>query len=129
MFLNKVDLVDDPELLELVEMEVRELLSKYDFDGDDTPVIRGSATAAIANPEDPAAAKPIQDLVEALDTFIPEPVREVDKPFLMPVEDVFSIKGRGTVGTGRSRAGQDQDWRQDTDRRSGRYPRDYGYRR
>jgi elongation factor Tu len=105
VFLNKVDLVDDPELLELVELEVRELLSKYEYPGDETPVIRGSATAALANPEDPAAAKPIQDLIEALDNFIPEPVREIDKPFLMPVEDVFSIKGRGTVGTGRIERG------------------------
>ncbi len=105
VFLNKVDLVDDPELLELVEMEIRELLSKYEYPGDTTPVIKGSATAAIAHPEDPACAKPILDLVEALDTFIPEPTRETDKPFLMPVEDVFSIKGRGTVGTGRIERG------------------------
>ena len=104
VFLNKADLVDDPELLELVEMEVRELLSDYDFDGDNVPVIAGSATKAIAdiNGED---AKPILDLIEALDTYIPEPVREVDKDFLMPVEDVFSIKGRGTVGTGRIERG------------------------
>jgi elongation factor Tu len=106
VFLNKADLVDDPELIELVEMEVRDLLSKYDFPGDDVPVIIGSATAALANPEDPAAAKPIQDLIEALDTSIPEPAREVDKPFLMPIEDVFSIKGRGTVGTGRAEQGK-----------------------
>ena len=98
---NKVDLVDDPELLELVEMEVRELLSKYEFDGDNVPVIKGSATKAIGAPDDPESIKPIMELVEALDTYIPEPEREVDKPFLMPVEDVFSIKGRGTVGTGR----------------------------
>ena len=106
VFLNKADMVDDPELIELVEMEVRDLLSKYDFPGDDVPVIVGSATAALANPEDPEAAKPIQDLIEALDTAIPEPAREVDKPFLMPVEDVFSIKGRGTVGTGRIEQGR-----------------------
>ncbi|MFA6134345.1 MAG: elongation factor Tu [Phycisphaerae bacterium] len=104
VFLNKVDLVDDPELLELVEMEVRDLLSKYEFDGDNAPVIHGSATAAIADPAGPGA-KPILDLVAALDSFIPEPVREVDKPFLMPIEDVFSIKGRGTVGTGRIERG------------------------
>jgi elongation factor Tu len=104
VFLNKVDLVDDPELLELVELEVRELLSKYEFDGDNVPVIKGSATAAIADPNGPGA-KPIAELVEALDNFIPEPVREVDKPFLMPIEDVFSIKGRGTVGTGRIERG------------------------
>ncbi|MBI5722445.1 MAG: elongation factor Tu [Planctomycetes bacterium] len=103
VFLNKVDLAD-PELLDLVEMEVRELLSKYKFEGDTTPVIRGSATAAWADPKG-AGAKPILDLVAALDTWIPEPVREIDKPFLMPVEDVFSIKGRGTVGTGRIERG------------------------
>jgi len=105
VFLNKVDLVDDEELLDLVEMEVRELLSKYDFPGDDCPVIRGSATNAISSPDDPKWKKPIMDLVTALDTYIPEPVREIDKPFLMPVEDVFSIKGRGTVGTGRIERG------------------------
>ncbi len=105
VFLNKVDLVDDPELLELVEMEVRELLSKYEFDGDNVPVIKGSATKAIGAPDDPESTKPIMELVEALDTYIPEPAREVDKPFLMPVEDVFSIKGRGTVGTGRIERG------------------------
>jgi elongation factor Tu len=104
VFLNKVDLVEDPELLELVEMEVRELLSKYNFDGDNAPIIKGSATKAIANPTGPDA-KPILDLIEALDTYIPEPTREIDKPFLMPIEDVFSIKGRGTVGTGRIERG------------------------
>ena len=104
VFLNKVDLVDDPELLELVEMEVRELLSKYEFDGEKAPVIRGSATQALADPSG-EAAKPIQALIDALDNYIPEPVREIDKPFLMPVEDVFSIKGRGTVGTGRIERG------------------------
>jgi elongation factor Tu len=106
VFLNKTDLVDDPELLELVELEVRELLTKYEFPGDDVPVIKGSATKALANPDDPEAAKPIQELIEALDSAIPEPVREVDKAFLMPVEDVFSIKGRGTVGTGRIERGK-----------------------
>ncbi len=104
VFLNKVDLVDDEELLELVEMEVRELLSQYDFDGDEAPVIKGSATAAIADPSGDGA-KPILELLEALDSYIPEPERETDKPFLMPVEDVFSIKGRGTVGTGRIERG------------------------
>jgi len=99
VFLNKCDLVDDPELLDLVELEVRELLSKYDYPGDDTPVIRGSAMKAIEG--DKAWIAKIQELYDALDTFIPEPVREVDKPFLMPVEDVFSITGRGTVATGR----------------------------
>jgi elongation factor Tu len=107
VFLNKTDLVDDPELLELVEMEVRELLSKYDFDGDNIPVIRGSATdclkAALAKNE--AGFKPVMDLMAALDATIPQPEREQDKPFLMPVEDVFSIKGRGTVGTGRIERG------------------------
>ena len=104
VFLNKVDLVDDPELLELVELEVRELLSKYEFPGDDIPVIKGSATKALADPGGDDAA-PIQELIDALDNYIPEPEREVDKPFLMPVEDVFSIKGRGTVGTGRIERG------------------------
>ena len=105
VFLNKVDLVDDEELLDLVEMEVRELLSKYDFPGEDCPVIRGSATNALKAPDDPKWKQPILDLVAALDDYIPVPVREVDKPFLMPVEDVFSIKGRGTVGTGRIERG------------------------
>ena len=107
VFLNKTDLVDDPELLELVEMEVRELLNKYDFPGDTIPVIKGSATdclkAAFAKNE--AGYKAITDLMEALDKSIPEPVREQEKPFLMPIEDVFSIKGRGTVGTGRIERG------------------------
>jgi elongation factor Tu len=105
-FLNKIDLVDDPELLELVEMEVRELLTKYGFPGDDTPIIRGSSKPAMDNPGDAAANKPIDELVKALDDYIPIPQREVDKPFLMPVEDVFSIKGRGTVGTGRIERGK-----------------------
>jgi elongation factor Tu len=106
VFLNKVDLVDDAELLDLVEMEVRELLSKYQFPGDDTPIIRGSSKPALDNPGDPAATKPIDDLVKALDEFVPIPTREIDKPFLMPIEDVFSIKGRGTVGTGRIERGR-----------------------
>jgi elongation factor Tu len=101
VFMNKVDLVDDPELLELVELEVRELLTKYKFDGDATPIIKGSALAAIANPDDPEKTKCIQELMDAIDSYIPTPQREVDKPFLMPVEDVFSITGRGTVATGR----------------------------
>jgi elongation factor Tu len=104
-FLNKIDLVDDPELLELVEMEVRELLTKYGFPGDDTPIIKGSSKPALDNPSDAAATKPIDELVAALDSYIPIPQREVDKPFLMPIEDVFSIKGRGTVGTGRIERG------------------------
>jgi elongation factor Tu len=106
VFLNKVDLVDDAELLDLVELEIRELLSKYDFPGDEIPVIRGSASKALAS-QDPKSADcaPILKLLEAVDTYIPEPVRAVDKPFLMPIEDVFSIKGRGTVGTGRIERG------------------------
>jgi len=107
VFLNKVDMVDDEELLELVELEVRELLSKYEFPGDDLPVIRGSALAALEAPDDPSdeAYKPIAELMDAIDSYIPTPEREVDKPFLMPVEDVFSIKGRGTVATGRIERG------------------------
>src|SRR5215217_5027618 len=104
--LNKIDLVDDAELLELVEMEVRELLTKYGFPGDDTPVIRGSSKPALDNPSDATANKPIDELVKALDDYIPIPQREVDKPFLMPIEDVFSIRGRGTVGTGRIERGR-----------------------
>ncbi|MBI3306701.1 MAG: elongation factor Tu [Candidatus Omnitrophica bacterium] len=106
VFLNKCDLVDDPELLDLVELEVRELLKKYDFPGDKIPVIRGSGLPAAQNPTDPKAIQPILDLIKALDENIPEPKRDVDKPFLMPIEDVFSISGRGTVGTGRVERGQ-----------------------
>ena len=106
VFLNKIDLVDDAELLDLVEMEVRELLTKYGFPGDDTPVIRGSSLPALQNPADDAVCKPIDDLVNALDSYVPIPPREIDKPFLMPIEDVFSIKGRGTVGTGRIERGK-----------------------
>ena len=107
VFLNKVDLVDDPELLDLVEMEVRDLLSKYGFPGDDTPVIRGCALKAMkATSLDDPECKPIEELLKAMDEYIPIPQREVDKPFLMPVEDVFSIKGRGTVGTGRVERGK-----------------------
>jgi elongation factor Tu len=105
VFLNKIDLVDDPELLELVEMEVRELLTKYGFDGDNAPIIRGQANAALGNPTDATVCKPIDELITALDTHVPIPQREIDKPFLMPIEDVFSIKGRGTVGTGRIERG------------------------
>jgi elongation factor Tu len=105
VFLNKVDVVDDPDLLELVEMEVRELLDKYEFPGDKTPIIRGSAIGALTNPEDPEKAKCILDLMEAVDSYVPLPPREVDKPFLMSVEDVFSITGRGTVSTGRVERG------------------------
>jgi elongation factor Tu len=105
VFLNKCDLVDDEELLELVELEARELLSKYDFPGDDVPVVHGSALPALNNPSDPEASKCISELMDALDNFIPEPVREDDKPFLMAIEDVFSIEGRGTVATGRIERG------------------------
>jgi elongation factor Tu len=106
VFLNKIDLVDDPELLELVEMEIRELLTKYNFPGDDTPIVKGSSLPALQNPADDAANKPIDELVKALDEYVPIPQREIDKPFLMPIEDVFSIKGRGTVGTGRIERGR-----------------------
>ncbi len=105
VFLNKCDLVDDEELLELVEMEVRELLSKYDFPGDDIPVIRGSAKPALDNPTDEQASACIGELMDALDEYIPQPDREQDKPFLMAIEDVFSIEGRGTVVTGRIEKG------------------------
>jgi elongation factor Tu len=104
VFLNKADMVDDPELLELVEMEVRELLTKYEFPGDDTPIIAGSALKALEGDEE--GKQKILELMEAVDTFIPEPQRDVDKPFLMPIEDVFTITGRGTVVTGRIEQGQ-----------------------
>jgi elongation factor Tu len=106
VFLNKVDMVDDAELLELVELEVRELLSEYDFPGDDTPIIKGSALKALAAGGEGPDAECIQELMDAIDSFIPEPVRDVEKPFLMPVEDVFSITGRGTVATGRIERGK-----------------------
>ncbi len=105
VFLNKIDLVDDPELLDLVELEVRELLKKYGFPGDTAPVVRGASGPAVANPKDDKANKCIDDLFDAIDKNIPEPTREIDKPFLMSVEDVFSIKGRGTVATGRIERG------------------------
>ena len=104
VFLNKADMVDDEELTELVEMEVRELLSEYDFPGDDTPIISGSALKALEG--DAAYVEKVNELVAALDTFIPEPVRETDKPFLMPIEDIFTIQGRGTVVTGRIERGE-----------------------
>jgi len=109
VFLNKVDMVDDPELLELVELEIRELLSKYDFPGDEIPIIKGSALKAMqSTSSDPGAEefRCLQELLDACDNYIPEPVRDIDKPFLMPVEDVFSISGRGTVVTGRIERGQ-----------------------
>jgi len=107
VFMNKVDLVDDPEILDLVELEVRELLTKYEFPGDDIPVIRGSALKSLETDGDPANEwnKPVVELKEAVDSYIPEPVRVVDKPFLMPIEDIFSISGRGTVVTGRIERG------------------------
>lgn len=105
VFLNKIDLVDDPELLELVEMELRELLTHHGFPGDEIPIIRGSSLPAYNNPADPVANKCIGDLMDAIDSYIPEPAREIDKPFLMAVEDVFSIEGRGTVATGRIERG------------------------
>ena len=107
VFINKVDAVDDPEIVDLVEMEVRELLTQYEFPGDEVPVIRGSALLAMNGPDDPNAEvyKPIQELLDALDNYIPEPQREVDKPFLMAIEDIFSITGRGTVVTGRVERG------------------------
>jgi len=106
VFLNKCDMVDDPEMINLVESEIRELLSKYNFPGDKTPIIRGSALKALeATSINDEAIKPIQELVKAIDEFIPEPVREIDKPFLMAIEDVFSIAGRGTVATGRIERG------------------------
>jgi len=101
VFMNKTDMVDDPELLELVEMELRDLLNKYNYPGDEIPIIRGSALEALNNPDDPEKTKCIAELIEAIDSYIPTPERDMDKPFLMPVEDVFSITGRGTVGTGK----------------------------
>ncbi|MGA1487553.1 MAG: elongation factor Tu [Planctomycetota bacterium] len=105
VFMNKVDMVDDPELLELVEMEIRELLSEYEFPGDDIPIVKGSALKALENPSDDAAAACIMELMGAVDEYVDTPERELDKPFLMPVEDVFSIEGRGTVVTGRIEQG------------------------
>jgi len=108
VFMNKVDLVDDPEILDLVELEVRELLTKYEFPGDDIPIVRGSALKSMESDGDPEAEvnKPILELMEAVDNYIPEPVRLMDKPFLMPIEDIFTISGRGTVVTGRVERGK-----------------------
>ena len=105
VFMNKIDQVDDPELIELVEMELRDLLNEYEFPGDDTPIVKGSALKALSDSSDEASNKCIVELMEACDSFIPEPKRDIDKPFLMPIEDVFSITGRGTVGTGRIERG------------------------
>ncbi len=106
VFMNKVDQVDDAELLDLVEVEIRDLLKKYEFPGDEVPVIKGSALKALENPTDAEATKCMAELMEALDTYIPEPVRPVDQPFLMPIEDIFSIEGRGTVVTGKIERGE-----------------------
>jgi elongation factor Tu len=106
VFMNKCDMVDDKELLDLVELEVRELLTKYEFPGDQIPIIKGSALKAMEDPKNPENQKFMQELVDAIDSYIPTPKREIDKPFLMPIEDVFSITGRGTVGTGRVERGQ-----------------------
>ena len=105
VFINKTDQVDDPELIELVELELRDLLNEYEFPGDEIPVIKGSALEALNNPDDEGKTECITELVEAIDSYIPEPERDIDRPFLMPVEDVFSITGRGTVGTGRVERG------------------------
>jgi elongation factor Tu len=105
VFMNKIDQVDDPELIELVEMELRDLLNEYEFPGDDTPIVKGSALKALNDSSDEDSNKCIVELMEACDSFIPEPKRDIDKPFLMPIEDVFSITGRGTVGTGRIERG------------------------
>jgi len=105
VFLNKVDLVDDPELLELVEAEVREVLSQYGFPGDEIPIIKGSAFKAMSEPDNPEATKCIEELLKAMDEYFPDPVRDADKPFLMPIEDVFTISGRGTVVTGKVERG------------------------
>ncbi len=106
VYLNKVDMVDDPEIVEYVEWEIRDLLKKYEFPGDEIPIIRGSALKAMQNPDDPEAQKTILELMAAVDSYIPTPQRDIDKPFLMPIEDVFSITGRGTVGTGRVERGR-----------------------
>src|ERR687890_547334 len=105
VFVNKVDLVDDPELIDLVEMEARDLLSKYGFDGEGTPLVRGNARAALERPGDPAASRCIAELLETLDRHIPDPVRATDRPFLMPIEGVHTIEGRGTVATGKVEQG------------------------
>ncbi len=125
VFLNKVDLVDDPELIELVELELRELLSKYDFPGDDIPIIRGSALKALESDDfNSEEVKPIFELMDALDSYIPEPMRDVDKPFLMPIEDVFTISGPGHGSDGPLRAGPDQGGRGSGDRRFRPHPED-----
>ena len=108
VFLNKADMVNDAELIELVEMEVRELLNQYNFPGDDTPIIKGSALKALEGDSSEIGVPAIEKLVETMDAYIPEPVRQIDKPFLLPIEDVFSISGRGTVVTGRVERGRNR---------------------
>jgi len=127
VFLNKVDMVDDPELIDLVEMEIRELLNKYEFPGDTTPIIRGSALKGLEDPKGPGG-EPIFKLLQTLDEYIPTPKRDLDKPFLMPVEDVFSIKGRGTVATGRVEQGVVKIKRRSRDCRYQAHPQGGGYR-
>ncbi len=129
VYLNKVDQVDDPELLELVELEIREELSKRDFDGDNIPIISGSALAALEDKNPEIGKESILKLMEAVDSWIPQPERPLDKPFLMPIEDVFSISGRGTVVTGRVETGHRQGWRGSRDRRHPRHPEDRRHRR
>ncbi len=127
VFLNKVDMVDDEELIELVEEEVKDLLNEYDFPGDDTPIIKGSALKALEGDEDAKAS--ILELAAALDSYIPEPERDLDKPFLMPVEDIMTITGRGTVATGRIEQRRRQHRRRGRDRRHPRHDQDHGHRR
>ena len=117
VFMNKIDLVDDPELVELVEMEVRELLSSYQFPGDDIPIIKGSAVMALNDKSPEIGENAVIELMAAVDAYIPQPERAMDRPFLMPVEDVFSISGRGTVVTGSRRARDHQGWRGSRNRR------------
>ena len=124
VFMNKVDMVDDPELLDLVELEVRELLKSYQFPGDDIPVVRGSALMALEDKNPEQGEQAVLKLMEAVDRYIPQPERDKDKPFLMPIEDVFSISGRGTVVTGRVERGHREGRRGGRDRRAeGRRPR------
>jgi elongation factor Tu len=125
VFMNKVDMVDDEELLELVEMEVRELLSSYQFPGDDIPIVKGSALAAVEGKNDAIGEAKILELMAAVDSYIPQPERPIDLPFLMPVEDVFSISGRGTVVTGRIERGHREGGRRDRDRRHPRRAEDH----
>ncbi len=129
VFMNKVDLVDDEEILELVELEIRELLSSYEFPGDDIPIIRGSATCALSGSDVKLGKEAVLELMKAVDEYIPQPERPLDKPFMMPIEDVFSISGRGTVVTGPRRDRHHQGRRGSRDRRHPRHPQDHGHRR